>query len=347
MRSGGVRPTINDIAERAGVSKATVSFAFNAPAKISVETRDRVLRVADELGYVPDPVARTLATKRIGSIGLLLPQPIQDAFQNPYLFEVLRGIGRLCHAEDLSLTILPPVKGLLSLTVRNAVVDAIVTIGIGPDADILRLIRQRRIPFVTVDGAPAEGVLNVGIDDEAAGYALMRYVLSLGHRELAVLAFTGAQAALSEGISTRTLDLRLAGLERALAEQGSSLRSHGIAVHTCGAAMPAAVETGMAILDRLPRPTACVCLSDAMALGVYAACRQRRVLIPAELSVVGFDDIPFASVASPPLTTVRQPGYEKGYAAASLAIGLLRGKAGYDVKLPAELVVRSSAARPD
>ena len=137
MRLGRPRVTIRDIAERAGVSKATVSFAFNSPWKISADTRDRVLKTAEELDYIPDPVARTLTTKRTGTLGLLLPQPIQDAFKNPHIFEVVQGIGSVCHAEELSLTILPPVKGLLSQTVRTAAVDVIITI-------ILRRHKRRR-----------------------------------------------------------------------------------------------------------------------------------------------------------------------------------------------------------
>ncbi len=344
MRGDGLRTTIKDIAALAGVSKATVSFVFNAPEKISAETRERVLRIAEETGYVPDPVARTLATKRIGTIGLLLPQPIEEVFQNPYMFEILRGIGRLCHAEDLSLTALPPVRGLLSQTVRNAVVDAIVTIGIGPDADILQLIRKRRIPFVTIDGSTAESVVNVGIDDEEASYVLIRHVLALRHRRIAVITFR-AQSSLAQADyehRSRTLDLRLAGFERALREEGLELRSPDIAVYSCGASMEAAQEVASGILTDRPRPTAVVCLSDAAALGVYAACRRLRIEIPGVLSVAGFDDIPFSALVSPPLTTVRQPGYEKGFAAARAALDLLRGRICQDVSFPVELVVRGS-----
>jgi DNA-binding LacI/PurR family transcriptional regulator len=345
MREEGERTTIKDIAAAAGVSKATVSFAFNAPGKISAQTRERVLRIAEEAGYVPDPVARTLATKHIGTMGLLLPQPIEEVFQNPYMFEVLQGIGRLCHAEDLSLTILPPVRGLLSQTVRTAVVDALVTIGIGPDAEILKLIRKRRIPFVTIDGSSAEGVLNVGIDDEEASFVLMRHVLALGHRRIAVIAFR-AQSSLGEADDahrSRTLDLRLAGLERALVAAGKELRSPDISIHSCGASMGAAADVASLLLVDPRPPTVVVCLSDVAALGVYSTCRRLRIAVPEELSVVGFDDIPFAALASPPLTTIRQPGYEKGFAAARLALDLLRGRTCRDVSFPVELVVRASS----
>lgn len=342
------RATIRDIAERAGVSKATVSFAFNSPEKISARTRERVMMVAEELGYVPDPVARRLATKRLGTIGLLLPQPIQEVFQNPYMFEILQGIGMVCHAEDLSLTILPPVKGFLSQTVRNAAVDALVTIGIASDAPILSLVRKRRIPFVTIDGTPSADSPNVGIDDEDAGFQLMRHVLGLGHRRLAVLTIRAALGSASESGAgadpgfSRTLEVRLAGFERALEEIGSTLHSPDVAVHACEASMGAARDLASGLLSRGPRPTAIVCMSDAAALGCFSAARSAGLRIPADLSVAGFDDIPFAALACPPLTTVRQPGYEKGYAAARVALDLLRGRPGADARLAARLVVRDS-----
>ena len=90
-----MRPTIKDIAARAGVSKTTISFAFNDPTRISALTYSRIMAIVDELGYVPDPIARTLATKRMGALGLLLPQPIHEALANPYLCEIVRGIGEV------------------------------------------------------------------------------------------------------------------------------------------------------------------------------------------------------------------------------------------------------------
>lgn len=338
------RTTITDIAARTGVSKTTVSFAFNAPDKISTATLERVLEAAEELGYVPDPIARTLATKRIGSIGLLLPQPIQEVFKNPYMFELLRGIGSVCHAEDLSLTILPPFRGLLSQTVRNALVDALVTIGIGADEEILHLIRRRHIPFVTIDGYPADGVLNVGIDDEGAAYSLMAQIVRLGHTRIVVIAFGEARPDPAHFSLERsgTVSRRLTGFDRALAEGGLPQTGAGVPVLTCEASMQAAEEAASAALSAHPRPTAIVCLSDVAALGVYAACRARGLRIPADVSVAGFDDVPLAAGFTPSLTTVRQSGYDKGLSAARLVLDSLRGVSCADLILGAELVIRES-----
>jgi len=347
----GTRITIREIAEQAGVSKATVSFAFNAPWKISAETRDRVLAVAEDLDYIPDPVARTLTTKRIGTIGLLLPQAIHEVFLNPYLIEVLQGIGSVCHAEDLSLTILPPVKGLLSHTVRTALVDAIVTIGIGADEAILDLMRKRRLPFVTIDGVGGGGALNVGIDDEGAGFTLMSHVLAFGHRRIDIVSLRNIHEQLmgldSVGASRfRILDLRLRGINRALAERGLRSGTDQVRVFPCDAAPETAEQLVLPLLSASERPSAFVCLSDAAALGVYAACARLGLGIPRDLSVVGFDGIALGSLLAPPLTTLRQPGFEKGRAAAALVLASLRGEPCADQLLASELHVGGSCSTP-
>ena len=99
--------TIKDIAERAGVSRTAVSFAFNDPSRLAEQTRERIRAVAAQLGYSPDPVDRTLTTKRIGSIGFLLPQGISVAFKNPFLSQVVRGLGQVCQHEVCSRSLLP------------------------------------------------------------------------------------------------------------------------------------------------------------------------------------------------------------------------------------------------
>lgn len=341
------RITIKDIAEQAQVSKATVSFAFNSPWKISAKTRDRVLQVAEDLDYIPDPLARTLATKQVGSIGLLLPDPIQEAFKNPYMFEVLQGIGTVCHGEDLSLTILPPVKGLLSQTVRTALVDAIITIGIEPDDEILSLIRKRQIPFVTIDGAGLIGSVNVGIDDEAAAFELMSYVLDMGHQDIAIITLKNLHQVLEDspnGIRSRIIELRMQGVYRAMEVRGIPRNSDRIQVYLVDASIESTVATITPLLSGQHRPHAVLCLSDVAALGVYQVCHNFGIEIPKELSVAGFDGIFFGQLLTPPLTTLSQPGYEKGQAAASLVVNLMRGLPCSDINLPFELRIGGSVA---
>jgi alanine racemase len=343
-----MRPTIKDIAERAGVSKTTVSFALNDPGRISSETLKRVMAVVTELDYVPNPVARTLTTKRLGALGLLLPQPITEALRNPYVVEIIRGIGELCAEHELSLTMLPPIKGRIIEAAKRAFVDGLMTIGVGPDHEVVELLNRHHIPFVTIDGVETDATVNVGVDDEAAAYGLMRHLLSLGHRKIAILELMPDTIKLPAERFSIVRDRRIAGFSRAFAEAGFGLDAPGIRI------VPAesSVEGGEAAVSSIFSlgldfaPTAIVAMSDAVALGAYEACRCAGLSIPGDLSIAGFDDIPAASRSSPPLTTVRQPGREKGAAAAALVALILEGGQPEHRCLPTELVLRGSTSAP-
>jgi DNA-binding LacI/PurR family transcriptional regulator len=295
-------------------------------------------------------VARTLTTKRLGALGLLLPQPITEALRNPYVVEIIRGIGELCAERELSLTMLPPLKGKVIEAARRAFVDGLMTIGVGPDHEVVELLTRRHIPFVTIDGAEAEATVNVGVDDESAAYALMRYILELGHRRIAVLALKPETIQLPAERFSLVRDRRIAGFSRALSEVGLDLDSPGIGI------VPAesSIEGGDAALSAIfarsdglfDAPTAIVAMADAVALGAYEACRRAGLSIPADFSIAGFDDIPMAASAMPPLTTVHQPGREKGAAAADLVVKLLEGVAAPHRRLATKLVIRASTAGP-
>src|SRR5258706_2575675 len=124
------RININDIAEKAGVSKTAVSFAFNSPERLPEARVRQILRVANEMGYTPNPVARTLTTERTGTIGLLVPKPIPEIIRNPFLPEFLEGVGEICTEASLSLMIVPPIKGSIQRAIVNAAVDGFLTLGL-------------------------------------------------------------------------------------------------------------------------------------------------------------------------------------------------------------------------
>lgn len=337
--------TINDIAEHAQVSKATVSFAFNMPWKITPETREKVMQAADALGYAPDPVARTLATKRVGAIGLLLPDPIQEAFKNPYMFEVLQGIGKVCNNEDLVLTILPPVKGLLTHTINTAVVDGFITIGISPGPEILTIIDKRHIPFVTIDGAGLSSSVNIGIDDFKAAYDLMNLVLRAGHRSIAVISLKNStdQNDRGEVYRSKIVQNRLAGVEAA---QKQFMEETSEAITTVTYYADASLEASRAVLLTMFTqgnvPDAILCLSDIAALATYDVCNRLGYAIPDKISVAGFDGIELDSILKPSLTTVAQSGFEKGIKAAQAIVAMLKNEPCEDVLLTYHLIYGDS-----
>ncbi len=337
-----MRITINDIAARAGVSKTTVSFAFNDPRRISKATCERIMAIAAELGYIPDPVARTLTTKRIGAIGLLLPQPMHEALKNPYLGELLQGIGAACLEHESSLLIVPPIKGQLVDAARRAAADALMVIGVGPDHSIVELIRKRSMPLLTIDGRPTDGMANVGIDDEAAAYGLMMHVLGLGHRCIAIVELESESYNDPADRASVVRDKRMEGFSRALKEAGIDPHSADILVHTAACSLEGGREAADSVL-KSGRATAVVAMADIVALGFMERCAERRLRIPEDLSVVAFDDIAISRLVKPGLTTVRQPGYRKGYEAGRIVLDMLNGGPSEQVVMPSELVLRGSS----
>ncbi len=350
-----MRVTINDIAELAGVSKTTVSFAFNDPKRISAATRERILTIAEEFGYVPDPVARTMSSKRLGTIGFLVPQNLSIAFQNPYMGEILRGIGATCEPHALSITVIPPVEGSLQKSVRSAAVDGLVTLGLLPTTETARTIRQRHIPFVTIDGGDDSDIPTVNVQDQEAAYTVMRHILNLGHREIGILDLGPTHdTEVEHGIDTSGShysgigERRDAGYAQALTEYGLSIDSPSIRRVYGHASRDGAIRAAVDLVDRPDRPTAVVAMSDLMALGVYHVAHHRGIRIPEELSVAGFDDIPAAELVRPPLTTLSQPGSEKGRQAATVLLDLLNGRPpkSFVTYIDTQLIVRESTAPP-
>jgi DNA-binding LacI/PurR family transcriptional regulator len=341
MRSS-TRVTIKDIAEKAGVSKTTVSFAFNEPAKLSRATCARVLAMAAQLGYVPDPVARTLTTRRTGTVGLLLPQPVQEALRNPYLGEVIQGLGSSCANQGLSLLLVPPFHGTVMEAARRAAVDALVAIGVGPDHQVVDLMAQRRIPLVTIDGCPGEGLSNVGIDDEAAAYRLMKHVLDCGHRNLAVVELEPEVYNDGSGQVSAVARRRNAGFSGAL--QAAGLSDDLVRTFRVDCSLSGGMEAADQVLAGCGC-TAILVMADILAMGIYVRCAETGIRIPADLSVAAFDDIQLSRILQPGLTTISQPGSGKGSEAGRVILSLLQGGPIQQVLMPATLQIRASVGR--
>ena len=337
------RTTINDIARISGFSKTTVSFAFNDPARISARTRDKILKIADELGYVPDPVARNLSLKRQQTIGLLLPEVIAEAFLNPHLSEIVRGIGAVCEHHGYSLTLIPPIRKSLLEGIRGAAVDGLITVGLGPGMEAVEFIKRRHLPFVAIDERFDSDFPVVGIDDKQAAATIMRHVLSLGHRDIVIVEF-GSQPRLSvdPGVSPD----RLAGYHEALREVDPALVG-ATAVVSATPSLDGGRQLVRTLVANRSLPTALVAMSDILALGAMIELQSIGINVPNDVTVVGFDDIPEAQLVRPQLTTISQPGYDKGLRAAESLMALIGNEVYLQhVCLEAVLMVRDSSAAP-
>ncbi len=317
-----MRVTINDIAKASGFSKTSVSFAFNDPKRISKETRSKILNIAESLGYVPDPVARNLSMRKVGTIGFLVPQAISQVFLNPYMNQILLGIGEACQKHEYSLTVVPPLKGRIFDGARTAAVDGFITMGLHPEMKVVQLIRRRHIPFVTIDGTPASDIPGVNTRDEDAAYAMMKRILDYGHRNIAIFALEYAKGS-EDRVYTGARDWRMDGFKKALAECG--LDPYSVPVYDTESSLRGGRSAVARIMEDYPdtRPTVIACMSDICAIGALLELADRGVSVPNEISVTGFDDIPEASLVNPRLTTIAQPGYDIGLTSGSMLFELL------------------------
>ena len=146
--------TIGDVARRAGVSRTAVSFAFNTPEQLAEETLQRILDVAYELGYYPNPAARSLNTGRTGILGVLIPECAAIVYANPFTLDFLKGVGRVSDRHGLTMLLVSPLQGSLTHAMNNVPVDGFITLGLGVGRREVELLHRRKVPFVVVD-APA------------------------------------------------------------------------------------------------------------------------------------------------------------------------------------------------
>src|SRR5450756_1511933 len=188
------RVTIADVAIAAGVSKTAVSFAFNNPEKLGQVTLERVLGVAHELGYAPHPAARALSMRRSGTIGVLIPQRLSTVFANPFLSELMQGLGELCEEHDLTMLLVPPLDGSLERAIRQASVDGFISLGLSPDDQALEVLDRIGIPAVLIDSEASPNHPAVTDDEEGGAEAAEMHVLEAAQREPALVVLPAARS---------------------------------------------------------------------------------------------------------------------------------------------------------
>ena len=337
------RTTIADVAKAAGVSKTAVSFAFNSPERLSTETVGHIHEIAANLGYRPDPVARSLAQRRTGTIGILTPQSLELTFNNPYHSMFAAGVGVEAERAGYALQFISPLHGSLARAVDRASVDGIIAVGLSSTHPEVVRIRRSGMRLVVVDAPETDVEPSVSVDNEGGARAAAQHLIDLGHRDVIVLSVEPPAG--SGGRTAAVATMRMRGYETALAAAGVPLAEEAVVI------APTTIEGGRqafheAYADGL-RPTAILAMSDATAIGALHAAREARIRVPGELSIVGFDDIDMARYTDPPLTTVHQPIHQKGEEAVRL---LLRDAHQPDPdrsehrRLEVRLVIRGSTA---
>lgn len=338
------RVTQRDVADRANVSTAVVSYVINdGPRPTSPEVRERVLRAVAELGYHPNAVARGLRAGRTHTIGFVANDysPL-ETFGSHYLASILSAMTGELKARDHYLLIYPMAIGEelapLARLLRSDRLDGVVVrlVHDPPATDeLLALIAETHVPCVCIERPAAErfGFPSVTYDDAAGAAAATRYLIERGHRRIAHL---------HGDLRYATAQARRDGYRRALVAAGLPV-DPALDRATEWSAAQAAVA--MRALLRLPAPpTAVFAASDDLGLGALEAARAAGCRVPDDVAVIGFDDIPLAREITPSLTTVRIPLAEIGRRAARLVVGDPDrvGEGLVDV-LPIELIPRGSA----
>jgi len=335
----GARATLRDVARIAGVHPGTVSRALNPDTEALVrdETVERVRRVASELGYRPNPLARGLKTNRSYTIGVIVPD-----IQNPLFPPIIRGIddrlGEAGYTPLIANTDNDVERERVDFeAMRARQVDGIVTATARVDHELLDEIAGRGTPLVLVNRRVQDGSLpSVTADDHAGARLAVEHLVELGHTRIAHLAgpdnvSTGRQRL--EGFASAMRD---AGLDPGLVRVARAFTE------------PEGARLCEELLESGDPVTGIVAANDLMALGCYDVFAERGIACPDDVSVVGFNDMPFADRFSPPLTTIGIPHYEIGVAAADLLLERIQGREDgpAEVVLPARLIVRGSTHPP-
>lgn len=337
-------PTSADVGRRAGVSRTTVSFVLNGVQNqgISEATREKVLVAARELGYEPHAAARSLVGGATGTVGLVVPQTAH-LYVDAFLAQVLASVNDECHRHGLKLLIdssegAGREPGGFTQMARSRRIDGLIMAHPrSAEMEHLQRLRDQGVPLVTFGTAVPGGTALQSIADDTAelSQGVVRHLLGLGHRRIAFVNY-----ARPEYLS---VNQREQGWRVALKDAGVKVGKNWVAYADISA--QSGYEAAQELLSRGLKFTALFAGNDTIAFGALRALHEAGLRVPQDVAVVGYDDIPMAPFASPPLTSVRTDPVGHGRQAVQMLLAQLRGPAAGVVIEPAEpprLVVRES-----
>lgn len=334
------RVSMEDVARLADVSLATVSRAIHSPHKVRPATRARVEEAMTRSGYVYNSMAADFTKQRNSMIGLII-----FTVKSSIHAQLIEGIQEELAQTRYSLIIANSMyradreRQFLKLFNERKLAGVIVAEATDANRDYIRLLKEQGIPVVITWEMTEDPTLDcVGIDNYEAARTMTRYLLGLGHRHIGLI--------VGDYKNIERVRHRYQGYADALAERGVAVRADYVIT---GEPSPQNGKQAMVtLLGRRPRPTAVFAASDAFAVGAIGAARELGFKVPEDVSVAGFDDVDIAQFYSPPLTTIRVPGFEMGQQAARTIVQFGTGEQTTATRLclRTELVVRESAAVP-
>lgn len=328
---GSKGPTLHEVADRAGVSIATVSRVARGVSQVSPSTTSRVRNAIRELNYRPSHLGRALVNRTHGTLGIVFP-----GLRGPYYSEVIHGFEIEAVKQELCVLILGTEllasarEQVLGMADRS---DGLAIMGGTIDDDLVQDLAGRGIPLVTMARDPLPGISNIAVDNAGSTVALTRHLIrDHGYTRLGFVG--GISGAPDSAIRWRAfIDTHAAcGLPAPAAPLFAGMEES------------AGVQAALHIFSSPDRPQALVCSNDELALGVLNIAHARGINVPADMAVTGWDDIPFASVSIPPLTTVRQPARQLGTSTAQILVDQISGRQPGPLhqQLPTRLIIRGS-----
>ncbi len=340
MRSKPV--TIRQVAEAAGVSISTVSnVLYGKKGYYSPETAERVWAAVERLGYRPNHTARSLARRRTATIGVVVEQALGNVSSNVYFSIVLDGILQGATDNDYQVKIIrvrpdDPMKALGHI--EDGSVEGVVLVALLAGNPLLNHMERSFVPAIVAGSIPPNVKLPcVDVDDIAATYQAVKWLIELGHRRIGIITGDIKQWSARRREQGYVMALREAGLapNPAWRYEGDYRLESG--------------EAGIAhLMNTRPRPTAVVCGNDKIAIGALHMLMEMGVRVPDEVSIVGFDDAEESAFTNPPLTTIRQEMFQIGLRASEMLFQQIQTgeRLHHNLLLPGELIVRGSTAPP-
>nr|BAF52622.1 putative regulatory protein [Gluconobacter frateurii] len=332
-------PVAQDVAELAGVSIATVSRALNEPEKVRPATREAVMKAAAELGFVLNSAARALSTRRSSTVGVIVPSYGNEVFVRALssFQRTMRAAGYQVLAASSEYDLATEMQEVTFLLQRG--VDGLMLVGGIHDPALYARAERSQVPIIQ-SFSLSDREYCVGFDNREATFRAANYLLDLGHKRLAVV--TGTRE------NNDRAAPRAEGCASAMAERGLELSpAHDLIVSSGIVAGRDAFSQLMGGPEE-QRPTAIICGTDEIALGIMSEASERGIDIPRALSVIGFNDSSFSAVLSPPLTTIRVDADEIGKSSALALLNLMGAKTMVQVtRITPELVLRGTVAPPD
>ena len=321
------RLNINDLAKMAGVSRTTISRVLNNKSDVDDKTREKVLKIIDEVGYVANSVARNLRQKRTNKIGLLLYAYVSGVhvpgmhIASEYYFEIIRGVTSEAETEDYNIILYSSLYSegtldKLNKICRSGEVDGLILVGTGQMKPLIDVLKSSHMPFLVANRIVSDpDVSFVGPDDEEGAYKATQHLLELDHKRIVYLGRPDDE---------ETNKNRFEGYKRALNDANIPYDEELI--------VPASYEWGSGeravrlLMQKENPPSAVFAFNDLLAIETAHACGEMGLKIPQDLAIIGFDDIHSTAVMQPPLSTIHQPLFEIGSEAMKILFTLIQNE---------------------